>query len=332
MIEREKADVPTPSPVWLAASVLPALTSFCFFRAMRATLTSIKAAHSALRPESSRKWQVLSGELTEKPLALPFVMTGAPRWNPHAFAGGVGPIFAREAISFDLAAARRSAGEWFFVIYGQPGRETVGSLSSLNTGPADPGVFKVPRPGRYVIGARYYHHAVESTFPAIRADGAPCADARTMLNCSNDFMAGLGRRDGFFYRALAYYIHPMLRARRWLPEKFVRREFLPVGNPETSFRYGICRRGSRLFCHADNSLLQTHHVYVCLYSRSSFPVRWGEAGEAGIAAGLPVDSDGYYLVRIHRKTLDAQPAPDLERSISIEVQAHPRLNKPVNAA
>ena len=304
---------------YLALVALPAALSFVWFRLVRALLTAAKARYLARHPASSRQWQVFSQPFLEKPLVLPLLLTTAPRWNPHAVIGTLGPFFARERIAIDAAAARRS-GEWFFVIYRHPGRETVGSCSHLND-PGSPWVeFKVPAPGHYAIGARYYHPRSPLEFPAVQADGDAVGSSLPVPPGVNDFYSRLQQRDRLFYRSLAFYVWVLVRGRAHLPAAWVHREFLPVGNPETRFAFGAFRRGeipawSAAVATAD----QDHDCFVTLYSRASLPVTWFEANRGTPSPATPAPADGFYLVRLQPKKRPAttETLTAAEKSVSV---------------
>src|SRR5262249_49587240 len=95
---------------------------------------------------------------------------------------------------------------------------------------------------------------------------------------------------------------------------FVEREFLPMGNPETRFAYGIVRRGRALRLRLDPRLLAASDVYFTLYSRDSFPACWYQVFEADHTTPAAVE-DGFFLLRLHRRA--ATDAPDPEGLIDI---------------
>lgn len=292
--------------LYLALAALPAALSFAWFRLVRALLSAAKARHLARHPESSRQWQIFSRSFVEKPLVLPLIMTSAPRWNPHAVIGTLGPFHVREKIAIDAAAARRS-GEWFFVIYRHPDRQTVGSCSHLN----DPGSrwveFAVPEPGQYALGARYYHPHAALEFPAVQADGGAVGPPLPCAPEVNDFYPRLQLRESLFYRSLAFYVWVLLRGRAHLPAAWVHQEFLPVGNPETHFAFGTFRRGEiPAWSRAVETAGEDLDCFVTLYSRASFPLVWFEVNRRAATPGTPAPTDGFYLVRLQPKK---RPAP-----------------------
>jgi hypothetical protein len=114
----------------------------------------------------------------------------------------------------------------------------------------------------------------------------------------NDYLSGLRNKDGIFYASLHYYVLEMLRLRQYLPASFVRREYLPVGNPETAFSYGYLRRGQSLEISSSRGIPQGHRLYLTIYNRSSFPVSWSEVRSLPYRTS-PAGVTGSYLLRLH---------------------------------
>jgi hypothetical protein len=310
-----------PASIFYAATVAgPALLSYCLFRALRIALDEVKRRYSARHPESSRQWQILSREFVEKPLVLPLIMTGAPRWNPHAVIGTLGPFFVKDTISLDAKDARDS-GEWFFAVYGHPRRETVGTSSHLNDAGADWIELKVPKAGHYIIGARYYRPRPSIRFPVVRLDGIEAAAASITTPDVNQFYTELWKRENALYRAMAFYVRTLLRCRHLVPERWVVRELIPVGNPETRFVFGICRRGERLLWRIARGILDRYDIFLTLYSRGSFPLLWFEIDHVEPSNARIAPSDGFFLARIQPKRSSASSAirESAEMPLSIEI-------------
>ena len=110
--------------------------------------------------------------------------------------------------------------------------------------------------------------------PAVLVDGQPGLALLEMPADLNTFYADLARRRSVFYFLLHYYVWVLLRYAAYLPQKWVEREYLPVGNPGTHFLYGHVYKGDRISVEMDPELLGTHDVYLTVYSRASFPLMW----------------------------------------------------------
>lgn len=294
------------------------LSSWVFYRICRRLLRLATERFVRRNPAVRESWQPLSEAFLDRPGALPVMMTTGPRWNPHAFIGTVGPLEIQAEFEIDIAVAARSAREWFFVVYRAPGRETVGALSVLDGRSHGPASFKVPGPGRYAIAARYYHPSPRSVLPAIRVDGRDRVAATELDPELNGFYRNLGARSGLLYGCLAWYVYPMLRCSGWLPTRWVEREFLPVGNPETEFRYGWIRRGERLKFNPGNGIGENHDIYMTYYSRNSFPVAFSQLPTTGDMVAPPAPCTGFYLVRI-QPTLRTASNPRSSGQIDVRV-------------
>ncbi len=306
--------------VYAAIVAVPAVLSWCFFRLVRAFLRKAKEKYIQKHPESGCAWQVLDREFVRKPLVLPVIMTGGPRWNTHALIGTLGPISVSDKIELEASPARASAREWFFVVYSYPDNKTVGSVSSLTDTGSEWVDYRVPQPGLYMIGARYYHRTDQAIFPPVRADGIPFAYAKMTEARNEELLTDLAERQNGFYRFLSFYVSPMLRLRGWLPASLVEREYLPVGNPETEFIYGLLRRRERLRFQIATNLLKTHDVYVSMYSKYSFPTVSYELDAASLHSGPVAPVDGFYLVRVQRKKGDRGEGAQAGESIVVTVE------------
>ncbi len=285
-----------------------ALGSFLLFRGFRWLMRQAVVLHYALRPAQARRWRPLNGASLRNPLALPVLMTSAPRWNPHAVVATAGPLPVRHSLALDVAEARRSAGSWSVVVYTFPDFRTVATVDSLD--PTAPDLRAVPLPpGRYWLGLRYYHWSAGLELPAVTADGAPAVPALPLSPDVNDFYNDLRDRGGWFYLGLHYYVYVLLRWRDWLPRSFVEREFLPVGNPDTGFRYGALGRGEALSLELRPELLDAADVYLTLYNRASFPVFWGPVATTEYVTA-PCAKPCSYLLRVQKKPEGAAEVPE----------------------
>jgi Family of unknown function (DUF6208) len=294
-----------------------ALASFVLFRAFRWFMRRLTNLFFALRKGQALRWRPLCAQSLRNPLALPVFMTSAPRWNPHAVTATLGPLTVRQSLMIDVAEARRSARSWSVVVYTFPNFQTITALDS-DAESGDEKVRTVPLPpGRYWLGLRYYHCAIEAVLPAVELDGAPSVAAQPVPPDVNAFYAGLARRRGWFYFVLHYYVWVLLRYSRSLPARFVEREYLPVGNPGTRFQFGVVRRGERVRVEVEPHMLATHDVYLTVYSRSSLPVAWGPVTTPD-HLGEPCARHGHFLVRIHRRRAGVAEKPDVGVKVSVE--------------
>jgi hypothetical protein len=271
---------------------------------------ALLSAHMKKHPEEARAWRVLTKKSLSAPIALPVVMTTAPRWNPHALISTSGPFPVKGEMRIYVESAERSTAFWTIVVYSMPGRKTVASVGSLD-GPAPGGWRTVPlRSGEYGLAARYYGWKQEVELPTIEADGIAIVQASRQLSGSNDLYDDLRGRNGLFYRCLHYYVYTMLQFRSHLPAGFVERNYLPVGNPETEFFYGALNRGEILHLELDPAVSRSFGVYLTVYNRASFPILWHSVAESPHST-IAMTRKASYLVRIHKI---ASGGPAFDRS------------------
>jgi hypothetical protein len=95
----------------------------------------------------------------------------------------------------------------------------------------------------------------------------------------------------------------------------LRRKFLPVGNPDTEFRYGSLSRGQRLSITSDGAEEGRVNVYITFYNWASFPEYWCQVTDANWLSPS-FDMDVAYAVRRVRakriQTSDARPQASFE--------------------
>ena len=250
-------------------------------------------------PELARSWRVLSAETLSMPLALPLIMTSAPRWNTHAVIANVGPLHVAHSLAVHAAEAWKSARSWTIVVYTFPGRETAAYLGSGAGNPEEQWQEIQLAPGAYTIILRYYHWTDVIRFPEIMVDGKECVQPKVVAGTINEFYRDLAKRRSVFYAILHHYVFTMLRYRNWLPPAFVRRQVLPVENPETAFYFDAVQAGSRLHFTVDSSALDSFDILYTLYGRDSFPLEWDRIRTAEHTTAA-ADRDCFYVVRVHK--------------------------------
>jgi hypothetical protein len=277
------------------------LASFVFYRGMRFALRRLIVLNSRLNRRRAHQWHVLSAETLNLPLALPALMTSGPRWNPHAILAGAGPFVVRESVEVNIEQPAASAKSWTLVFYRFPDQRTAAHIGTLQGPFAGRWQSIKLAPGKYSIALRYYGWSDTITFPEIRADGTGAIPARSISGGNNDFYKDLQKRRSRLYLWLHYYVYNLLRGKTSIPGVSAGREFLPMGNPETEFRYGALQRGQSLRLTVPAPTLATHHVYFTLYTRDSFPARWYRIEESSHVTE-PAREDGFYLMRVHRQS------------------------------
>ena len=284
-----------------------AALSFVFYRGMRFIMRRLVVLNSRRKGELGYIWGVVSPEPLNRPLALPAIMTTAPRWNTHAIIGGAGPVRVKESVALNVETLNASAGVWTAVVYRFPGQQLAGLVGSVD-GPFDEALHTIPlAPGEYNFVIRLYHVAAEPRLPEVLVDGKPAIPSAPVEPRTNEFYHELKGRRGPLYSWLHYYVWILLR--RGAPRSWVEPELLPMGNPETRFLYGPIERGESLEFTVSPETLADQDVYCTVYTRDSFPAEWFRVDRSGFRSD-PAAEPGFYLVRVHRKRPAAGMAAD----------------------
>jgi Family of unknown function (DUF6208) len=290
------------SSVKLIWEIPLSVCSWLYFKEMKFILGRLYTFALSRMTYEAHDWKVFNEETLRRPLVLPIIATKGPRWNTHAVIVTAGPLEVTSRLSIEVATAFASASSWSIVLYANPGYETVASIESFSV-PASERWHDIElKPGKYSINLRYYGLSSSPLAPAVKTDDAPAVPPKPIPPDSNDFYQTLSQNKHWFYRAIHYYVFHMLRFRRWLPAAFVRREYLPVGDPGTIFQYGFITTGDCLQVIANARLIETYDVYLTLYNRSSFPVAYQTISDAA-SRTEPATTDGFYLFRIRRKAM-----------------------------
>lgn len=272
------------------------LASFVFFRAARALLARLIERQTFRQRSYKPGWRAMSGAMMKVKWYLPWIMTRAPRWNPHALIANAGPFGASGRLRVRLADAAGSAGDWTVVLYTHPHYKTLNVLAPTPGAQQEWAEIDV-EPGQYTLSLRYYHLGTAPTAPAIEIDGQPFCPSQPMDRNTNDFYRTLAQRGNLFYRALQYYVAVLLRFEHAVKPALLRRELLPVGNPNTHFVYGDHRAGQRVRVELDPAVFANCHAYLTIYDRASFPQAWHDLDSPVFHSG-PCARPGYYLLRL----------------------------------
>jgi len=243
-------------------------------------------------------WKGLS-DILSKPMGLPYVMITGPRWNCHAIIGMVGPLSIKSFVQINLDSANKSATRWTLTIYNLD-YQTVACLSS-ETCPREGWQRVQLKSGTYFLTIRYYHWRNDAEFPVVNIDGMVTIDhCPTQEECQlyPEFIERIRNYGNIFYLCLHYYVYFMLLRQKLFLSSFVNKEFLPVGNCETAFFYGIIKKGEGIQIEITQMLLSNSLIFFTFYNQCSFPVCWEEITR-NIYRSQPMPCKGYYLLRVH---------------------------------
>ena len=274
-----------------------ALLSFLFYKLMKFIIGNLFTIYLSVNKNKASVWRVLSQETLDSALSLPVLMTKGPRWNTHAIIGTLGPFKVEQEVSLNINTANNSARSWIAVVYSFPGYKTITSLESSKISSDNDWYAIKLAPGKYSLGLRYYNRLDNITLPEIKIDNNNFTDAQKVPRNNNDFYHDLIQAKNWFYSSLHYYIFTILKLRKLLPESFVRKEFLPVGAPDTFFAYNYLKNQQSLSLEFTQDIIENCHIYFNLYDRSSLPLSWGEISTTKYNLPAP-KSNGYYLLRI----------------------------------
>ena len=286
-----------------------AVVSFCFFKGMKCVIGQLYNLYLVFNPEQKRNWRILSAETLAMRLSLPVLMTKGPRWNTHAIIGTVGPFPVQSSLAIQVESATQSAQAWTIAVYRAPAYRTVTQLGSIDINAEQSWATLSLPPGHYSLGVRYYHYSEPIQFPTLKIDGHTVISTKTAPANANAVYQTLAHRKNGFYLALHYYVWTLLRLQHWLPAAFVQREYLPVGDPKTTFLYDYFRKDNALQVSCDPRLLENYWVYFTAYNRASLPVHSCQIKEK--TSTLPrMSHDGFYLVRLRPQSSALQWQPD----------------------
>ena len=293
-----------------------AFLSFCFYKIMKLAIGSLYTIYLAFNQKKASQWRIISQEILDSALSMPVLMTKGPRWNTHAIIGTLGPFKVKKSLAINRKIADSSAGSWIMVIYNFPNYKTIANLNSFNSSKTDEWQKIELENGSYTIALRYYNWSEQIYLPSIQVDGIQIVNQLEVDRSINSFYSRLIQRKNWFYLALHYYIFTILTWRKTLPESFVKREFLPVGAPDTEFLYGKLEQNNCLEIEVNKKLLNDYQIYLTVYDRASLPLFWSQI-ESEKHRTSAIENNGYYLIRMREKTHKTDNKKALPRQIKI---------------
>ena len=286
-----------------------ACLSFVLFKVVKLLVGLLYTLYLSVNQKRAGQWQVLSTETLEKFLSLPVLMTKGPRWNTHAIISTLGPFSVKQSITIDVRSANLSANSWFAVIYRFPDYETIASFQSELTQTGDRWQSITVKPGKYSLGLRYYDWNQQVKLPMVKVDDQVFVKPQEISTTVNQFYADLSQKSNGFYWALHYYIFVILKLRKYLPASFIRKEYLPVGAPDTDFFYHYFNKKQKLTIKIETDLLQDYQVYLTLYNRASFPFFSQQILQDHYSIES-IEFDGFYLIRMRKKQVKISQKKD----------------------
>ncbi|MEM9923108.1 MAG: DUF6208 family protein [Cyanobacteria bacterium P01_D01_bin.50] len=275
--------------------------SFVFFKSMKFSIGNLYNFRLSKEKQKNLEWQPLCKETLERSITLPFWMTFGPRLNTHAIIATVGPFEVKQSIDLDIRTADNSAESWTIAVYRFPDYKTVTKIVAGQVSSENQWKSLELKPGTYMLGLRYYNWSESVEFPAVKIDGVEVVKYKTVPNSINNFYSEFRQKENWFYLCLHYYLFPLLRLRKWLPKSFVKKEFLPVGDPSLTYYYGVIRKGECINVDVNPLLFNSYDVYMTVYDRCSFAVFFHQIKTENYTSKA-MEEDCFYLFRVRQKT------------------------------
>jgi hypothetical protein len=310
--------------IFWSLEIFLASLSFLFYKITKLIIGNLFTIYLALNRKQASQWRVLSQKTLESPLVLPVLMTKGPRWNTHAIIGTLGPFKIQQEITLDIESANNSAASWIAVVYSFPSYKTITSIESekLNF---DSKWHQIKLPsGSYSLGLRYYNVRDEIVLPTVKIDNQEFVSQVAVPSDINNFYHDLIKAKNWFYLSLHYYIYPILKLRNYLPESFVKREYLPVGAPDTFFVYNYLEKDQALQIDFTPKIINNYNIYFTLYDRSSLPLSWCQITTFNYQLPAP-QTNSYYLLRIRLKPKSSDNNLTLDWHIKTETNTSQKL-------
>ena len=247
-----------------------------------------------------------------------------PRWNTHTNVHSWDLGFRQPCkLSLEIENVRLPGFSWQVVCYGN--MDTLASQGvapngvqwltvPLNKGKGDKRTLRIT----LMIRLYMFDGCEEARLPRIKLNGKLLKNyGEVDFTISKlQFNRELRAKQKFHHLAMQWHVMPMLRARKLLPVAMVRDVYLPVGNPETQWLYGIIFEKYALRVNVVPFLLHDHLVFVTVYSRASIPTQ-PSITITKVVSTLHVSlEDGFWAMRIVRKD-GACSAPEVKDLVSI---------------
>ncbi|AFZ46043.1 hypothetical protein Cyast_0059 [Cyanobacterium stanieri PCC 7202] len=296
--------------VGLIVEIPLAISSFLFAKVNKFLIGNLYSIYLKINQKKANQWRVIDNQLVSSAINMGVLMTKAPRWNTHAIIGTLGPFAVENELSLDIASANNSAQSWFAIFYDFPNYNTVDTIASKVDNREQWQSIKLKK-GKYTIGLRYYNYAEKLTLPAVKIDGKKFTSTKEIPNDSNGFYHSIISKKNWYFLAIHYYIYTVLKFRKYLPESFVKYEFLPVGAIDTKFYYDALDMGEILTIEVDQNTLDKYDIYVTVYDRCSLPVQWFTVKSLQEKT-KPLHNKGYYLIRVRNEGKPPEEFTDLQ--------------------
>lgn len=226
--------------------------------------------HIVSKSSKAAEWKLFS-EKFSVPGSLMYVMLNAPRWNTHAIIATAGILKVKDILTFTgLIRLNEHCQSWTLVIYTQPDNKTFRSISEQDI-VGDELIEELPA-GNYSIGLRLYNAHIPISLPAISVDNKERVLTRQLDTKPLLYPDKIFNKRGTLYYIIHQYVYLLMCNKIPETDAYVRKEYLPVGNPETLFKYGVIPKRKSIQIHLEQDMLKNCLVYLTVYNLCSFPV------------------------------------------------------------
>jgi hypothetical protein len=228
----------------------------------------------------------------------------APRWNCHALLARLSPIWIDRSLTLELAGFGSQADSWSLVLYdvSLKMQQWVGSATI-----SEKTVTWHLLPAAYSLSLRYYTDSDDIEVPTVVIDGSVRVVGGKIAGEATRYkrhLETIRNRSGPISRLLHYYVFYGL-SRKEKCAALLRRQFLPMGNPDTEWNYGHLAVGERLRIHSNHAHQQAYNTYVCYYNWASFPVEWHRIEGLEWCGDAFDQAVGYAIRRVRKEKPDA---------------------------
>lgn len=236
-------------------------------------LRMVKVARSRKQGGQDRvaEWKLLNDEI-DKPLALPYFMVSAPRWNTHAIIATSGPLKLSGPVTFQPERLHQCAKVWCLVVYQAKGREVKAIVSSTDAASKQAEVVFTLDSAIYVVSLRLYKTAEEVVFPCVISESRVLLNEKTVASKASfeKLEKSVFHKHSYFYRLLN--ISALFNLATSNDEEKIVKNYLPVGSPETLYIFSMLKGKGTLTVNVPESLKGKCFVFLTVYNGSSFPV------------------------------------------------------------
>ncbi|MBE7172401.1 MAG: hypothetical protein INR73_17570 [Williamsia sp.] len=281
-----------------------------FFRSYFRLLFGLLKFH-----KTSVCWKLFN-ERANQFLGIPYIMLNAPRWNTHALIASAGPLHIADHAMIDLSGIQAACKSWTLAFYKQPANKCHKVVSPLAEGSwTEP--FYVSK-GDYVIVLRLYEEKYPLELPGIVVDEGRIHISKRVLTARQEYIPEkILHKRGAFYDLIHHYLFYAFKHGSHAADHRIRNEYLPVGNPETIFRFGYLPQYGGIRVQAADNISGSTLMYITFFNKSSFPVFSQKIAMLNnVYRSPPATTEGTYLIRIvplHRGVSDSS----VDRYLSI---------------